>query len=46
MTTIEETIEMNVNCSDEAGILTLNKLTMGKDTIEVLPKDIVVLSTA
>jgi H+-transporting ATPase len=50
MTTIEEMAGMNVLCSDKTGTLTLNKLTVDKNIIEVFTKgydkDIVVLMAA
>jgi H+-transporting ATPase len=36
MTAIEEMAGMDVLCSDKTGTLTLNKLTVDKDMIEVL----------
>lgn len=40
MTAIEEMAGMDVLCSDKTGTLTLNKLTVDKNLIEVFPKDI------
>ena len=37
MTAIEEMAGMDVLCSDKTGTLTLNKLTVDKNMIEVLP---------
>ncbi|XP_010468541.1 PREDICTED: ATPase 6, plasma membrane-type-like [Camelina sativa] len=39
MTAIEEMAGMDVLCSDKTGTLTLNKLTVDKNLIEVFPKD-------
>lgn len=36
MTAIEEMAGMDVLCSDKTGTLTLNKLTVDKDMIEVI----------
>jgi len=50
MTAIEEMAGMDVLCSDKTGTLTLNKLTVDKEMIEVFPdnmdKDTVVLLSA
>ncbi|KEH17835.1 putative proton-exporting ATPase [Medicago truncatula] len=50
MTAIEEMAGMDVLCSDKTGTLTLNKLTVDKDMIEVfakgVDKDLVVLMAA
>ncbi|GAA0186563.1 primary active transporter [Lithospermum erythrorhizon] len=50
MTAIEEMAGMDVLCSDKTGTLTLNKLTVDKELIEVFPqnvdKDSVVLMAA
>ncbi|XP_022869851.1 ATPase 8, plasma membrane-type-like isoform X1 [Olea europaea var. sylvestris] len=50
MTAIEEMAGMDVLCSDKTGTLTLNKLTVDKEMIEVFPdnmdKDTVVLLAA
>ncbi|XP_018854468.2 plasma membrane ATPase 1-like [Juglans regia] len=50
MTAIEEMAGMDVLCSDKTGTLTLNKLTVDKNMIEVFPKgvdkDMVVLMAA
>lgn len=40
MTAIEEMAGMDVLCSDKTGTLTLNKLTVDKNLIEVFPKNI------
>ncbi|CAA0393944.1 unnamed protein product [Arabidopsis thaliana] len=40
MTAIEEMAGMDVLCSDKTGTLTLNKLTVDKNLIEVFPKDV------
>lgn len=40
MTAIEEMAGMDVLCSDKTGTLTLNKLTVDKNLIEVLAKDV------
>ncbi|PSS13923.1 ATPase [Actinidia chinensis var. chinensis] len=40
MTAIEEMAGMDVLCSDKTGTLTLNKLTVDKNLIEVFPKDL------
>ncbi|XP_052182090.1 ATPase 8, plasma membrane-type [Diospyros lotus] len=40
MTAIEEMAGMDVLCSDKTGTLTLNKLTVDKDLIEVFPTDL------
>ncbi|KAG9159492.1 hypothetical protein Leryth_011027 [Lithospermum erythrorhizon] len=40
MTAIEEMAGMDVLCSDKTGTLTLNKLTVDKELIEVFPKNI------
>lgn len=39
MTAIEEMAGMDVLCSDKTGTLTLNKLTVDRNLIEVFPKD-------
>ena len=39
MTAIEEMAGMDVLCSDKTGTLTLNKLTVDKQMIEVFPKN-------
>ncbi|MCO5607783.1 hypothetical protein L7F22_061984 [Adiantum nelumboides] len=39
MTAIEEMAGMDVLCSDKTGTLTLNKLTVDKNLIEVFPKE-------
>ena len=50
MTAIEEMAGMDVLCSDKTGTLTLNKLTVDKNMIEVfakgVDKDMVVLMAA
>ncbi|KAL1190470.1 ATPase 6, plasma membrane-type [Cardamine amara subsp. amara] len=50
MTAIEEMAGMDVLCSDKTGTLTLNKLTVDKNLIEVFPKnvdkDLVILLSA
>ncbi|MED6180834.1 ATPase 8, plasma membrane-type [Stylosanthes scabra] len=40
MTAIEEMAGMDVLCSDKTGTLTLNKLTVDKDLIEVFPSNV------
>ncbi|XP_059276494.1 ATPase 9, plasma membrane-type-like [Lycium ferocissimum] len=40
MTAIEEMAGMDVLCSDKTGTLTLNKLTVDKNLIEVFPKNV------
>ncbi|KAG9157502.1 hypothetical protein Leryth_010335 [Lithospermum erythrorhizon] len=40
MTAIEEMAGMDVLCSDKTGTLTLNKLTVDKELIEVFPKNL------
>ncbi|KAI3443974.1 hypothetical protein Pfo_000639 [Paulownia fortunei] len=40
MTAIEEMAGMDVLCSDKTGTLTLNKLTVDKNLIEVFPKNL------
>ncbi|KAK9742743.1 hypothetical protein RND81_03G194700 [Saponaria officinalis] len=40
MTAIEEMAGMDVLCSDKTGTLTLNKLTVDKNLIEIFPKDV------
>lgn len=40
MTAIEELAGMDVLCSDKTGTLTLNKLTVDKNLIEVFPKNV------
>lgn len=40
MTAIEEMAGMDVLCSDKTGTLTLNKLTVDKNMIEVRKKEI------
>lgn len=41
MTAIEEMAGMDVLCSDKTGTLTLNKLTVDKNLIEVRKKELV-----
>lgn len=40
MTAIEEMAGMDVLCSDKTGTLTLNKLTVDKNLIEVFARDV------
>ncbi|XP_073043236.1 ATPase 8, plasma membrane-type [Primulina eburnea] len=40
MTAIEEMAGMDVLCSDKTGTLTLNKLTVDKNLVEVFPKNV------
>ncbi|CAK9144700.1 unnamed protein product [Ilex paraguariensis] len=46
MTAIEEMAGMDVLCSDKTGTLTMNRLTVDRNLIEVLNKDMVVLLAA